>query len=104
MQFEDQPAHSCLTDLKTGSGEEETNGKDSDLEEPPELKLAVASFLRGSPDNSKDKDDRMPLEPAILEFSQWLSGKAERCETLEWWTELLRVPGIEDCRKLAREV
>ena len=30
--------------------------------------------------------------------------KAERCETPEWWTELLTVPGIEDGRKLAREV
>ena len=46
----------------------------------------------------------MPLEPAILDFSLWVPWKAERCETPEWWMELLAVPGKEDARKLAREV
>ena len=87
MQFEDQPAPSCPSDLKTGPGEEGTNGKDSDLEELPELKPVVASFLRGLLDTSEDDGDRMPLEPAVLEFSQWVPWKAKRCETLEWWTE-----------------
>ena len=104
VQFEDQPAPSHPTNLKTGPSEEETNGKDCDLEEPPELKLAVASFLRGSPDTSKDESNRMPLEPVVLEFSQWVPWKAERCKTLEWWTKLSTIPGIEDCRKLARKV
>ena len=44
------------------------------------------------------------LEPAVLELSQWVPWKAKRCKTLEWWTKLSTVPGIEDCRKLAREV
>ena len=104
VQFEDQPAPSCPTDPKTGPGEEGTNGEDSDLEELLELKPAVASFLRGSPDTSEDEGDRMPPEPTVLEFSQWVPWKAKRCKTLEWWTKLLTVPGIEDCRKLAREV
>ena len=104
MQFEDQPAPSCPTDPKTGPSEEGTDGKDSDLEEPLELKLAVAFFLRGLPDTSEDEGNRMPPEPAVLEFSQWVPWKAKRCKTLERWTELLTVPGIEDCRKLAREV
>ena len=81
MQFEDQPAPSHPTDLKTGPNEEGTNGEDSDLEELPELKPVVASFLRGLPDTSKDKGDRMPPEPTVLEFSQWVPWKAERCKT-----------------------
>ena len=94
MQFEDTLAPNHPTDLKTGSSEEGTNGKDSDLEEPRELK----------PDTFEDKGDRTPLEPAVSEFSQWVPWKAERCKTLEWWTKLSMVPAIEDCRKLAREV
>ena len=104
MQFEDQPAPSHPTDLKTGPSEEGTDGKDSDPEELLELKPAVASFLRGLPDTSEDEGNRMPPEPTVLEFSQWVPCKAERCETPEWWTELSTLPGIEDCRKLAREV
>ena len=78
--------------------------KGSDLEEPPELGPAVASFLRGSPETSKDEGNRAPLEPTVLEFSQWVPWKAEKCETPDWWTKLLTVPGMEVCRKLAREV
>ena len=104
MQFEDQPASSCPTDLKTGPSEEGINGKDSDLEELSELKPAVASFLRGLLGTPEDEGNRMPPEPMVLEFSQWVPWKAEKCKTLEWWTELLTIPGIEDCRKLAREV
>ena len=72
--------------------------------EPPKLKPTVASFLRGLPEASEDEGEEMPLEPAVLEFSQWVPWKAERCKTPEWWTELSTVPGTEDCRKLAREV
>ena len=46
----------------------------------------------------------MPLEPVVLGFSQWVPWKAKKCETPDWWTKLLTVPGIEDCRKLAKEV
>ena len=46
----------------------------------------------------------MPLEPAVLDFGQWVPWKAERCKTPEWWTKLSTVPGKEDSRKLAREV
>ena len=104
MQFEDPPAPSHPTDPKMGSSEEETTSEGSDLGEPPELGLTVASFLRGSPETSEDEGDRMPPEPAVLEFSQWVPWKAEKCKTPDWWTKLLTVPGIEDCRKLAEEV
>ena len=52
--------------------EEATAAKGSDLEEPPELGLEVASFLRGLPGTSEDKGNRMPPEPAVTEFSQWV--------------------------------
>ena len=55
-----------------------------DLEEPLELGPEVASFLRGSMGTSEDEDDRMPLEPAVTEFSQWVLWRADRCETLSW--------------------
>ena len=95
--FKDQPAPSCLADPKTGPGEQGSNGKGSDLKEPPELKLVVASFLRGSPETSEDEGEETPLEPTVLEFSQWVPWKANRCETPEWCTELSTEPGIEDC-------
>ena len=102
--FEDQPALSHPTDPKTGPGGQGSNGKGSDLEELPELKPMVASFLRGSMETSEDEGKKMPPEPTIFEFSQWVPWKAERCKTPEWWTKLSTVPGVEDCRKLAMEV
>ena len=101
VQFEDPPAPSHPADSKMGSSEEGTTSKGSDLEEPLELGLVVASFLRGLPGTSKDEGDRMPPEPVVLEFSQWVPWKTKKCETPNWWTKLSMVPGIEDCRKLA---
>ena len=98
MQFEDPP------EPKTGLSEEGATDKGSDLEESPELKPAVAFFLRGLLEASRDEGNRMPPEPAVLEFSQWVPWKAKKCETPDWWTELSTVPGIQDCRKLAKEV
>ena len=102
--FEDQPAPSHLADPKTEHGEQGSNGDGSDLGKLPELKLMVATFLRGLLETSKDQGEETPLEPTVLEFSWWVPWKADRCETPEWWTELSTVPGREDCRRLAREV
>ena len=102
--FEEQPAPSHSTDPKTQWSEEGSNGGGSDLEEPPELKLTVASFLRGLPETSEDEGKKMPPEPAVLEFGLWVPWKVERCETPEWWMELSAVPGKDNHRKLAREV
>ena len=98
------PAPNHPTGPKTGSSEEGATGKGSDLEEPLELGQAVASFLRGLLEPSEDEGNRMPPEPVVLEFSQWVPWKAEKCKTPDWWSELLAVLGMEDCRKLAREV
>ena len=102
--FEDQPAPSHSANPQTEPGEHGSNGKGSDLEEPPELKPTVASFLRWLPKTSKDEGKETPLEPTVLEFSQWVPWKAKICKTPEWWTELSTVPGKDDHRKLAREV
>ena len=85
-------------------GEEGSKGRGSGLEEPPELKPMVASFLRGSPGTLDKEGEKAPLEPDILDFGLWVPWKAERCETPDWWRELLAVLGKEDARKLAREV
>ena len=46
----------------------------------------------------------MPPEPVVLEFSQWVPWKAKKCKTPDWWSKLSAVLGMEDCRKLTREV
>ena len=102
--FGDPPVPNHPTDPKTGSGEEGATGKGSFLQEPLELGPEVASFLRGSLETSGDEGNVMPLEPMVLEFSQWVPWKAKKCETLDWWSELSAVPGMEDYRKFAREV
>ena len=64
----------------------------------------MASFLKGLLETSGDEGNVMSPEPTVLKFSQWVPWKAEKCETLDWWYEMLVVPGMEDYRKLAREV
>ena len=64
----------------------------------------MASFLRRLLGTSEDEDDRMPPEPAVIEFSQWVPWRADRCETPSWWAELLAVLEIGDYKRLAREV
>ena len=80
MQFEDQPVPSHTANPKTEPSEQGSNGKGSDLEEPPELKSMVASFLRGSLETSEDEGKEMPLEPPVIEFSWWVPWKAKRCK------------------------
>ena len=53
---------------RTGS-----KGKDSDLGEPPQLKVEVASFLQGSSKTPEDKDEEMLLELSIYKFAtEWV--------------------------------
>ena len=104
MQFEDPPAPNCPSGLRMESSEEAATAEGSNLEEPPELGPEVASFLRGSLGTSEDKGNRMPPEPAVTEFRQWVPWRADRCKTLSWWAELLAVLKIGDHKRLAREV
>ena len=102
--FADEPAPSQSPNPKTQPGEEGSKGRGSDLEELPGLKLTVASFLQGSPKTLDDEGEMMHLKPTILDFGLWVPWKVERCETPEWWIELMAVLGEEDARKLARKV
>ena len=104
VRLADEPVPSQSTNPNTPPGEEGSKGRGSDLEEPPELKPMVASFLQGSPETLDDESKKMPLEPTILDFSLWVPWEAERCETPDWWMELSAVSGKEDARKLSREV
>ena len=83
---------------------EELKGDEADLEDLPELKPTVASFLQGLPETFGDEGKDMPLEPTVLDSVGWVMWKAEICETLDWWRELSTVPGEENTRKLARQV
>ena len=78
-------APNCPSGLRTESSEEATATEGSDLEEPPELGPDLASLLRGSLGTSKDEGDKMPLEPVVTEFSQWVPWRADRCKTPSWW-------------------
>ena len=52
---------------RTGS-----EGEDSDLGEPPQLKAEVASFLQGSSEMPEDKDEEMLPEPSIYKSTKWV--------------------------------
>ena len=104
VSFVDELAPSRSDDPEMPSGKEGSEGRDSDLGEPPELKPAVASFLWGSPETLDDEGKEMPLEPAVLDFAEWVHWEVERCNTPSWWMELSTVPGEDNTRKLARQV
>ena len=73
----DELAPSQSADPSMPSGEEGSQGGGSDLEEPPELKPMVASFLQGSPGTLDDEDEKTPPEPNTADFSQWVKWKSE---------------------------
>ena len=104
VQFEEPPAPTAPLTPKTEPKKGGATSEGSDLEEPPEHGPEVVSFLRGLLEASRGKGDVMPPEPTVLEFSQRVPWKAKKCETPDWWSKLLAVPGMEDHRKLAREV
>ena len=83
---------------------EELEGDEANLEDPPELKPLVASFLQGLPETSGDKGKDASPEPAVSDLAGWVTWKAKMCNTPDWWRELSMVPGEEDTRKLARQV
>ena len=85
-------------------GKEGSKGRDSKLGEMLELQPKVAFFLQGSPDTLDDEDGKVLPEPAVLNFAEWVSWKAARCDTPSWWMELSTVLGENNTRRLAREV
>ena len=104
VSFADKPAPNQSADPEMPSGEEGSEGRDSDLGGLPELKPVVASFLQGSPETLDDEGEDMPLEPTVLDFAKWVHWKVEKCNTPSWWMKLWTVPGEDNTRKLARQV
>ena len=85
------------------SGGEVMATKDPDLEELLELGPEVACFLRGSAKNSEEEKAPSPKLP-VKELHKWVAWKAEACEIPGWWTELLAVPEVQDCKEFAQKV
>ena len=78
--------------------------KDPNLKEPLELRLEVTSFLRGLAKNSEEEEKAPSPKPPVKELCKWVAWKAEACKTPGWWRELLAVPEVQDCEKLAWKV
>ena len=104
VRFADEPDPSQSANPDMLPGEEGSEGGDSDLEEPPELKPCIASFLWGSPGISDYEGEKTLPEPSFLNFTEWVQWKAEKCDTPSWWMELSTIPGEDNTRKLAGEV
>ena len=54
------------------SGWTGSEGGDSDLGEPMQLKVEVASFLQGSSKMSEDEDKEMLPEPSVFKSAKWV--------------------------------
>ena len=80
-----------------------SKGGDSDLGEPLQLKVEVASFLQGSSKMPEDEDEEMLPEPSVSKSTEWVQWRAEKCDVPDWWAELSTVLQ-EGTRRLAREV
>ena len=104
VSFADELAPSQSASPEMLLGKEGFEGGEADLGELPELKPAVASFLQGSPETSDNEGEKMPPEPTVSDSAEWVTWKAKRCNTPNWWMELSTVPGEDDTRKLARQV
>ena len=82
----------------------ESEDRASNLGELPELKVEVASFLEGSLEALDGKSKEGPPELSVLKFANWVRWKVGKCDTPNWWAELLTVPGENETRRLAQEV
>ena len=85
------------------SGRTGSEGRDSDLGEPPQLRAEVASFLQGSSEMPEEENKEMSPEPPISQPAEWVQWKAERCDVPNWWAELSTVL-LEDIERLAQQV
>ena len=99
---ESAPGQSASPEMP--SDREELKGDEANLEDPPELKPVVASFLWGSPETSGDEGEDALPKPTVSDLVGWVTWKAKMCDTPDWWRELSMVPGEEDTMKLARQV
>ena len=102
VSFSNTPTTHPLTKENVGSTGEELAPEDLDLGELLELEPRITSFLIGSVESSEEEES--PPEPPVGELCEWVMWKAEATETPNWWRELLALPGVPDCKKLARQI
>ena len=67
-----QPVTSQFANPDMLPGRMGSEGEDSDLGEPPQLKVEVASFLQGSSEMPEEKDEEMVPEPSIYKSAEWV--------------------------------
>ena len=103
VSFSSQPMVSRSADPDMPSGGKGSEGGESDLGEPPQLKAEVASFLQGSSKMPEEEDEEMLPEPPVSQSTEWMRCKAEKCDVPNWWAELSTVL-LEDTGRLAQEV
>ena len=102
VQFDDTPTTHPLAKENLGSVGEELTPEDSDLGEPLELEPGVTAFLTGLVESSEEEES--PPELPVGELCKWVMWKAEATKTPDWWRELLALPGVPDCKRLARQM
>ena len=49
-----------------------SEGRDSDLGEPPQLQAEVASFLQGSSEMPEEENEEMSPEPPVSQPTEWV--------------------------------
>ena len=111
MQPEESPAPFFKyrpPQLGPGSGKDEEAKLpllDFDLELLLELGPEVDSFLQELAGSSEEDDqNRSSPEPPVEEYERWVTLQAWACDTLGWWPELAKVPGVDDHQELACKV
>ena len=72
VSFSSQPTVSQSANPDTPSGRTGSKGRDSDLGEPPQLKVEVASFLQGSSEIPEEEDEEMLPEPPVSQSAEWV--------------------------------
>ena len=72
VSFSSQPTASQSANPDMPSGRMGSEGGDSDLGEPPQLKAEVASFLQGSSKMPEDEDEEMLPEPSVSKSAEWV--------------------------------
>ena len=102
VRFSDTHTTHQLAREDTGSGEGELTPEDLHLGELPEVEPGVTSFLTGSVESLEEEGP--PPEPPVGEVCEWVMWKAEMTETPDWWRELLVLPEVPDCKKLAWQI
>ena len=102
VHFTNSPTPYHLPRDSPESGKGKPTLEDSDLGELLELEPGVTSFLRGSEESLEEEGP--PHELPLGEFQEWVTWKAEMTKTPDWWRELLVVPGVPNCKRLAQKV